>query len=83
MKWAERNSATVPFAMLDFNVDAFNDMITGRVSGKYSGPARLGILDKNFRETVRTVNAVNGIFSLSYPIDQNTFNVNTVIEFEG
>lgn len=75
--------ATVPFNKLDFNVDSFNDVITGKVSGNYTGPVQLKILDNNFQSTTRNVNAVNGIFTYAYPIDENIFNVNALINFEG
>lgn len=55
--------ATVPFSKLDFNVDSFNDIITGRVSGNYTGPVQLTIQDNNFQSAVLNVNAVNGIFT--------------------
>ncbi|MCQ1529188.1 hypothetical protein [Lutispora saccharofermentans] len=75
--------ATVPFSKLDFNVDSFNDIITGRVSGNYTGPVRLTIQDNNFQSAVLNVNAVNGIFTYAYPIDENIYNVNALINFEG
>lgn len=75
--------ATVPFGKLDFNVDSFNDVITGRVSGNYTGPVQLTIQDTNFKPTILNVNAVNGIFTYAYPIDENIYNVNALINFEG
>lgn len=79
--------ATVPFTKLDFNVDSVNDIITGRVSGKYTGPVELNILyvdnNNNFNSATHNVNAVNGIFTFEYPIDESLCNVNAKINFEG
>lgn len=75
--------ATVPFTMLDFNVDSFNDIITGRVSGNYTGPVQLTILDNNFNAIIRNINAVNGIFNYPYPINESIYSVNALINFEG
>jgi len=72
---------TVPFSRLDFNVDTFNDVITGWVSGNYTGPVKIGGLIPNSNATVNA-QAVNGLFTLSYPIDQNVYNVHAFVDFE-
>ncbi|MDD4503728.1 MAG: hypothetical protein PHS15_02735 [Clostridiaceae bacterium] len=74
---------TVPFTSLDFNVDTFNDIITGTVSGKYTGPVDIKVVNIDFSETKYIANAVNGIFSLQIPIDESTYNVWGEINFEG
>ncbi len=76
-------AATVPFTSLDFNVDTFNDVITGTVSGKYTGPVDIKVVNMDFSEKKYAANAVNGIFSLPVPINENTYNVWGEINFEG
>lgn len=74
---------TIPYTELDFNVDAFNDMITGVVSGKYNGPVNIEIVNKDWSRTKYTPYAVNGVFSLMIPITENTRQVDGYITFEG
>lgn len=74
----------VPFTDLDFNVDSFNDIITGVVSGQYSGPVDIEVKDWNgFKVTKYRTNAQKGIFTLSVPINESTYNVKAEINFEG
>lgn len=78
---------TVPFTLMDFNVDTFNDVITGWVSGDYSGSLSISIdkyIDGNNKVTdIQTANVQNGIFKLDYPIDQSTDWVSVFIDYEG
>lgn len=78
---------TVPFSLMDFDVDTFNDVITGWVSGDYTGPISISI-DKypdgnNMVTDIQTANVQGGLFKLDYPIDQTTDWVNVYIDFEG
>lgn len=72
---------TVPFSEMDFNVDTVNDVITGWVSGNYTGPVKIEIFDNN--PVTKTVNAQDGLFKLDYPINEHTAFVSASIEFEG
>lgn len=74
--------ATVPFSEADINLDAFNDVITGWVSGNYTGPVEIPINKGNVNETV-TANAVNGLFTVEYPINESTSWAYPEIKFEG
>jgi len=79
-------NATVPFNMLDINVDTVNDTITGWVSGKYNGDLNINIdkfVNGEIVKEIKTVHSTNGIFKLNYPIDQHTDWVTARIEFEG
>lgn len=69
---------TVPFSQLDFNVDTFNDIITGWVSGNYTGTVIIKI-----GEIYKYPRAENRIFKISHPIDEHTGFVNAWIDFEG
>lgn len=74
--------STVPFSALDFKVDSVNDIITGWVSGNYNGPVQLTLTGTGFNTTMLTANAVNGMFTYEYPIDQRLYSVHAVIGFE-
>lgn len=74
--------ATVPFSQADINLDAFNDVISGWVSGNYTGPVKVTVLDDN-KSNVFYINAVNGIFKFEYPIDESTLWAFAGVEFEG
>ena len=77
---------TVPFGSIDFDVDTFNDVISGWVSGDYTGPINIGIdkyVNGNLVTDIRTANAQGGLFKLDYPIDQSTDWVSVYIDFEG
>lgn len=74
--------ATVPFSQSDINLDAFNDVITGWVSGNYTGPVKVTVFDDN-KNNGFYINAVNGIFKFEYPIDESTLWAFAGVEFEG
>jgi hypothetical protein len=75
-------NATVPFRDADLNLDTFNDVITGWVSGDYTGPVEILIFNSTAYETV-TANAVEGIFRIDYPIDESVLWAYPAIRFEG
>lgn len=56
--------AKVPFERITINADAFNDVITGEVSGNYTGPMDM-VLVRNSVENVLPVNVSQGVISLS------------------
>ncbi len=77
---------TVPFSLMDFDVDTFNDVISGWVSGDYTGPINISIdkfVNNNRTTDIRTANVQGGLFKLDYPIDQSTDWVKVFIDFEG
>ncbi|MDD4503729.1 MAG: hypothetical protein PHS15_02740, partial [Clostridiaceae bacterium] len=74
--------ATVPFSQSDINLDAFNDVITGWVSGNYTGSVKVTVFDDN-KNNDFYINAVNGIFKFEYPIDESTLWAFAGVEFEG
>jgi hypothetical protein len=78
---------TVPFTLMDFDVDTFNDVVSGWVSGDYTGPINISIdkfIDGNNKVTdIKTANVEGGLFKLNYPIDQSTDWVSIYIDFEG
>lgn len=77
---------TVPFSLMDFDVDTFNDVISGWVSGDYTGPVNISIekfVNNNKVTDIRTANVQGGLFKLDYPIDQSTDWVKVYIDFEG
>ncbi len=74
---------TVPFTSLDFDVDAFNDAITGTVSGQYTGPVDLIVEHYDGKNTEYVTNATNGVFSEQVPIDKSVLTVRGEINFEG
>jgi len=74
---------TVPFNKLDLNIDSFNDLITGWVSGKYTGPVQVEINRAGNKNDVITVNSVNGIFKTEYPINESILGGYACISFEG
>lgn len=79
-------NAGVPFTKIDFNVDAVNDIITGTVTGKYglfSGPVDIKIVNKDFSEKSYKTAAVEGIFTLKAPIDENTMSVWVEVNCDG
>ncbi|NLM44908.1 MAG: hypothetical protein GX201_13005 [Clostridiales bacterium] len=80
---SKRIRATVPFIEMDFNVDTLNDVITGWVSGDYTGPVTIKIWHMDNSIVTKVVNAQGGIFRLDYPIDRNTLHVTVDIPFEG
>ena len=67
---------------MDFNVDTLNDVITGWVSGDYTGPVTIKIWHMDNSIVTKVVNAQGGIFRLDYPIDRNTLHVTVDIPFE-
>ena len=73
----------VPYTEMDFNVDPFNDVITGVVSGQYNGPVDLEVVHWDWTRTKYTANAVNGVFSLMIPIKEKTRSVEGYLIFEG
>jgi len=73
----------VPYTEMDFNVDAFNDVVTGVVSGKYNGPIYLEVVHWDWTRTRYIANAVNGVFSMPIPIREKTRSVEGYIVFEG
>lgn len=76
--------ATVPFTDLDFDVDTFNDVITGTVLGQYNGPVDVIVRNwEGLKETRYTANAVDGVFALNTTIDESTYGVTCEINFEG
>ncbi len=77
---------TVPFSLMDFDVDTFNDVISGWVSGDYTGPISISIekyVNNNKVTDIQTANVQEGFFKFDYPIDQSTDRVKVYIEFEG
>ncbi len=77
---------TVPFSLMDFDVDTFNDVISGWVSGDYTGTISISIdkfVNNNRVTDIRTANVQGGLFKLDYPIDQTTDWVKVYIDFEG
>jgi len=56
--------ARVPFENITVNADAFNDIITGEVSGNYTGPMDM-VLVRNSVERVIPVNVSQGVISLA------------------
>ena len=77
---------TVPFSLMDFDVDTFNDVISGWVSGDYTGPINISIdkFENGNRVTdIRIANVQRGLFQLDYPIDQSMDWVKVYIDFEG
>lgn len=73
--------ATVPFSEVDINLDAFNDVITGMVSGDYTGYVDIMIFDGTANKTIR-VAAVKGLIRVDYPIDESTLWAYPQISFE-
>jgi len=74
--------ATVPFSNADLNLDTFNDVITGWVSGNYTGPVDIEIF-KGPQSVTITANAVEGLFKIDYPIDESVEWAYPKIRFEG
>ena len=77
---------TVPFSLMDFDVDTFNDVISGWVSGDYTGPINVSIekyVNNNKVTDIQTANVQGGLFKLDYPIDQSTDWVKVYVDFEG
>lgn len=77
---------TVPFSLMDFDVDTFNDVISGWVSGDYTGPINISIekfVNNNKVTDIQTANVQGGLFKLDYPIDQSTDWVKVYVDFEG
>jgi hypothetical protein len=75
---------TVPFTSLDFNVDTFNDVVTGTVLGQYTGPVDVIVRKwEGLKETGYAANAVNGVFALQTAIDESVYGVTCEINFEG
>ncbi len=56
--------AKVPFESITIDADAFNDIITGEVSGSYTGPMDI-VLVRDSIEKVLPVNVSQGVISLS------------------
>lgn len=76
--------ATVPFTNLDFDVDTFNDVVTGTVLGQYNGPVDVIVRNwEGLKETRYTADAINGVFALNTTIDESTYGVTCEINFEG
>lgn len=73
----------VPFSKLDLNIDSFNDVITGWVSGKYTGSVQVEIMRAGNTNDVITVNSINGIFKYEYPINELIIGGYAIISFEG
>jgi hypothetical protein len=80
---SKKINPTVPYTDLEFNVDTFNDLVSGTVSGKYTGPVDIIVYNSDSSVTNYTANAVNGIFSISIPINEKTMSVKSTINFEG
>jgi hypothetical protein len=75
-------NATVPFSDADLNLDTFNDVITGWVSGDYTGPVEVKIMEGTLNKTI-TANAVDGLFKVEYPITESTAWATANVNFEG
>lgn len=75
-------NATVPFSHSDLNLDTFNDVITGWVSGDYTGPVEIQIMEGTVNKTI-TANAVNGLLKVEYPITESTLWATARVNFEG
>ncbi|HYE83232.1 MAG TPA: hypothetical protein VEG39_13835 [Clostridia bacterium] len=73
---------TVPFSESDVNLDAFNDVITGWISGNYTGPVEIEILKGTVNEIIEA-DAVKGLFKAEYPIDESTAWASARVNFEG
>ncbi|MDD4834128.1 MAG: fibronectin type III domain-containing protein [Lutispora sp.] len=73
--------ATVPYSIIDFEPDAFNDLVYGNVSGQYSGPLSILVNSPGKSTRVHQINAVLGDFELSVPLTGGD-TVNVLLGFE-
>lgn len=75
---------TVPFSAIDFTADVFNDVVSGTISGGYSGPIEL-LLDDDYdhgEQTVLRANASNGTFSIPVALTASDL-VGVCLRYEG